>query len=98
MRKHIIIKTIPRKEGIISRDLCDCVYYYDSNVICKPIDIGKVYIYTSLELLEKCLQLYYFRKIIKTFDVFDEIHNSRPNCDNCLVVEISGLFFVRRVN
>ncbi|AAL62991.1 DUF3195 domain-containing protein [Pyrobaculum aerophilum] len=98
MKKHIIIKTIPKKEEIISRDLCDCIYYYDNSVICKPIGPSKVYVSTSLENLEKCLQLHYFKKLVKNIEIFDEVHNSKPNCDKCLIVEIGGVYFVRRVN
>ncbi len=49
IRKYILIKTIPKKEKIITRDLCDCIYYFDDGVRCEAIAIGvDTFIHTLL--------------------------------------------------
>ncbi|WP_374119584.1 DUF3195 domain-containing protein [Pyrobaculum sp. 3827-6] len=96
-RGHVLIRTAPRKDKIVARDLCDCLYYYDQSVKCEVIGPGLVYVNTSTTHLGECLDLFYFRKIIKNIEIYDYVSRERPECSSCVVVAVGGLYFVRRV-
>jgi hypothetical protein len=97
-RGHVLIRTAPQKDKIVARDLCDCLYYYDQLVKCEVIKPGFVYINTLTTYLGECLNLFYFKKIIKNVEIYDYISTERPECDGCVIVTVGGLYFVRRVN
>ncbi len=94
-RKYILIKTIPKKEKIIARDLCDCIYYYDNEVRCEAIATGVIYVYTLINYFELCSSMKYFKTLIKKFEVFDYVDNKEPGCVGCHVVKAGSLYFIR---
>ncbi|MEM1788288.1 MAG: DUF3195 domain-containing protein [Pyrobaculum sp.] len=94
--KHILIKTIPKRENIVARDLCDCLYFYQPNVECRALSTGRVYVYVDTNSFEKCYNLKYFKKLIKSFEVFDEVYLQEPSCVECCVVKVGAMYFVRR--
>ncbi|ABP49621.1 DUF3195 domain-containing protein [Pyrobaculum arsenaticum] len=97
-RKYIIVRTIPKKEGQVARDLCDCIYFHDSEVMCVPVAVGRVYVYTLVGALQNCLAMDYFKKLVRGFEVYDEVSHYEPSrCDDCIVVKIGEVYFVRRV-
>ncbi|ABL87836.1 conserved hypothetical protein [Pyrobaculum islandicum DSM 4184] len=73
MRKAVIIHTVPKKEAIVARDLCDCLYYYDQEVVCKVVTVGRVYIYTHVEYLDYCINMKYFRSLIKKVEYSGDV-------------------------
>jgi Protein of unknown function (DUF3195). len=77
------------------RDLCDCLYYFDEDVKCEVITTSTLYVYTYSYYFEKCLNLKYFKLLIKNVEFFDYVTYEKPECDNCHVVQIGSLFFVR---
>lgn len=97
-RKYIVIKTIPKKEYILARDLCDCLYYYDENIKCEVITTSTLYVYTYIMYFEKCINYKYFRVLIRNIYYFDDIFYENPVCENCHVMKIGTLFFIRRVS
>jgi hypothetical protein len=95
-RKYIVIKTKPKKEHIVARDLCDCLYYYDENVKCEVITTGTLYVYTYLMYFEKCLSYKYFKALIRSIYYFDDVAYENPTCEKCHVTKIGKFFFIRR--
>lgn len=92
---HILIKSVPKKEGIVARDLCDCLYYYRADVRCEVLSSGRVYVYSDIDTFRNCYNLKYFKKLIKSFEVFDDVYLHEPVCERCHVVKIGNRYFVR---
>lgn len=86
---------MPKKERIIARDLCDCLYYYDQAVECRVLSPSRVYIRTHIDYLYECLKLKYFEKLIKNIEIFDFVSTSKPSCTECYVIQIGDLYFVK---
>lgn len=96
--RHVVVKTLPKKEGAVARDLCDCLYYYNSGVRCEALAVGRVYVYAPSDALDKCMGLKYFKALVRGTEYFDGVSRERPDCGSCVVVKIGELFFVRRVD
>ncbi|MEZ0319919.1 MAG: DUF3195 domain-containing protein [Pyrobaculum sp.] len=92
---HALLYTLPKKENTVARDLCDCLYPHDPGVRCVALATGRVYVEASR--LDVCLGLNYFQKLVKKVEYFDEVSSSPPSCVKCEVVEVGGLYFIRRV-
>ncbi|ABO07441.1 DUF3195 domain-containing protein [Pyrobaculum calidifontis] len=92
---HVLVITVPKKERIVARDLCDCLYYYDQAVECRVLSPSRVYIRTSIDYLHECLKLKYFEKLIKNIEIFDFVSTSKPSCTECRVIQIGDLYFVK---
>jgi len=92
---HVLVITVPKKERIIARDLCDCLYYYDQAVECRVLSPSRVYIRTHIDYLYECLKLKYFEKLIKNIEIFDFVSTSKPSCTECYVIQIGDLYFVK---
>jgi hypothetical protein len=95
IRKYILIKTIPKKEKTITRDLCDCIYYFDEGARCEAIATGVIYVYTYINYFEACNSMKYFKVLIRKFEVFDHVDNKEPSCVGCHVVKVGSLYFIR---
>ncbi|ACB40924.1 DUF3195 domain-containing protein [Pyrobaculum neutrophilum] len=94
MRRHFIVYTTSKKEAVVARDLCDCLYYYDSGVMCEALAPSRVYVHTEAEYLERCLGMRYFKALVKGVEAFDDVSRQRPSCAGCRVVEVGGRYFI----
>lgn len=70
-------------ERAVAADLCDCVYGAgDESVKCEAVAPGVFYIeYKNINALNKCISLFYFKKLLKRHEIYNYISFDEPSED-----------------
>ncbi len=94
----IYATTAGGREGIVAKDLCDCLYGQgDTSVECKPLTPGAFMAkFTDSTALDRCLSMKYFKSLIKRVEVYDDVLvGSPPQARYSKVKRVGEYIFIK---
>lgn len=93
----ILATTLGGKEAVVARDLCDCLYGNgDTAANCAPIYPGLFFAeFGDRAVLDKCLSMSYFKKLIKRIELYDAVLREAGVFDRPNSKKIGPYVFIR---
>lgn len=90
-----MVSTRAGRERRLAQDLCDCGFHQYADIRCEAVAPGLFYVEAPREVVETCLSMVYFSRLVGRVEYYDYVTAERPTCGGCTARQIGRLFFVR---